>query len=73
MLKVLGRGSFAKVTLAQKKNTKEFFAIKALRKEELIDKDQIEHTKTEKMVLEHVNVLHYFIFKIIFFYIKIVF
>lgn len=55
MLKVLGRGSFAKVTLAQKKNTKELFAIKALRKEELIDKDQIEHTKTEKMVLEHVN------------------
>lgn len=56
MLKVLGRGSFAKVTLAQKKDTKEYFAIKALRKEELIDKDQIEHTKTEKMVLEHVNV-----------------
>lgn len=55
LLKVLGRGAFGKVTLSEKKSTKELFAIKALRKDELIDKEQIENTKTEKMILEHVN------------------
>ena len=41
--------------LVEKKDTKEIYALKSLRKEELIDKDQVEHTKTEKMILEHVN------------------
>ena len=48
--------------LVEKKKTKEIFAMKSLRKEELIDKDQIEHTKTEKMILESVL----YNFKIIF-------
>ena len=43
--------------LVEKKATKEIFAMKSLRKEELIDKDQIEHTKTEKMILETVTTL----------------
>ena len=51
----MGRGAFGKVMLVEKKDTKEIYALKSLRKEELIDKDQIEHTKTEKMILEHVN------------------
>ena len=55
LLKVLGRGAFGKVMLVEKKDNKEIYAIKSLRKEEIIDKDQIEHTKTEKMILEHVN------------------
>jgi serum/glucocorticoid-regulated kinase 2 len=54
-LKVLGRGAFGKVMLVELKGTKEIFAMKSLRKEELIDKDQIEHTKTEKRILETVN------------------
>lgn len=41
--------------LVEKKDTKEIYALKSLRKEEIIDKDQVEHTKTEKMILEHVN------------------
>lgn len=52
---MLGRGAFGKVMLVEKKDTKEVYALKSLRKEEIIDKDQIEHTKTEKMILEHVN------------------
>lgn len=40
--------------LVERKKTKEIFAMKSLRKEELIDKDQIEHTRTEKMILETV-------------------
>lgn len=55
LIKVLGRGAFGKVMLVEKKDSKEVFALKSLRKEEIIDKDQIEHTKTEKMILEHVN------------------
>lgn len=41
--------------LVEKKDTKEVYALKSLRKDEIIDKEQIEHTKTEKMILEHVN------------------
>lgn len=55
LLKVLGRGAFGKVMLVEKKDTREVFALKSLRKDEIIDKEQIEHTKTEKMILEHVN------------------
>lgn len=40
--------------LVEKKDTKEIFAMKSLRKEDLIDKDQVEHTKTEKRILETV-------------------
>ena len=43
------------IKTVEKKDTKEIYALKSLRKEELIDKDQVEHTKTEKMILEHVN------------------
>jgi len=52
ILKVLGRGAFGKVMLVQKKDTKQVFALKSMHKEEIIDKDQIEHTKTERYVLE---------------------
>jgi serum/glucocorticoid-regulated kinase 2 len=55
MLKVLGRGSFGKVMLVQKKDTKALYAMKSLRKDALLEREQIEHTKTEKMIMEHVN------------------
>ena len=55
LLKVLGRGAFGKVMLVEKKDSKEIYAMKSIRKEEIIDKEQIEHTKTEKMILEHAN------------------
>ena len=48
--------------LIEKKDTKEIFALKSLRKEELIEKEQIEHTKMEKMILEHAN--HPFLLKL---------
>lgn len=37
--------------LAEKKNTKHLYAIKALRKDVLLDYDQIESTKLEKDIL----------------------
>lgn len=55
VLKVLGRGAFGKVMLVEKKDTNEWFAMKTIKKDDVIEKDQLEHTKTEKMILEHVN------------------
>ena len=40
--------------LVEKKDTKQVYAIKSLRKEDIIEKNQIEHTKTERFVLEKV-------------------
>lgn len=64
LLRVLGRGAFGKVMLVEKKDTKELFALRSLRKEDIIEKDQVEHAKTEKMILEHVN--HPFIVNLIY-------
>ncbi|CDW73477.1 UNKNOWN [Stylonychia lemnae] len=49
--KVIGRGSFGKVFLVEKKNTSEVFAMKSLRKDVIIDYDQVESTKLEKEIL----------------------
>ena len=38
--------------LVEKKDTRQLFALKSMHKEDIIDKDQIEHTKTERYVLE---------------------
>lgn len=38
----------------EKKDTKKIYALKSLRKEDIIDKDQVQHTKTERYVLEKV-------------------
>ena len=55
LLKVLGKGAFGKVMLAQKKDNKKIYAIKVLKKQEIIEQDQLEHTKAEKLILTHVN------------------
>ena len=52
---VLGKGAFGTVLLVEKKNTKELYAMKSIYKDDIIKKDQLEHTKTEKIILEHIN------------------
>jgi len=39
LLKVLGRGAFGKVMLVKKKDTQEQFALKSMKKAELVQKD----------------------------------
>ena len=46
---------YEKVTLVKKRDTGELFALKSIKKSEIDAKNQWEHTKTERMVLENVN------------------
>ncbi|KFV64085.1 Serine/threonine-protein kinase N2, partial [Dryobates pubescens] len=52
---VLGRGHFGKVLLAQYKATGKLFAIKALKKKDIIRRDEIESLHCEKRIFEVVN------------------
>jgi len=51
-LKVLGRGAFGKVMLCQNKKNGKYYAIKSMRKEDLIEKEHLSKTKTERYLLE---------------------
>ena len=50
-LMVIGRGTFGKVFLAELKTTKKLYAVKSIRKDILIQYDQIENTILEKDIM----------------------
>lgn len=57
LMKVIGKGSYGKVMLVRHKAEGEdhVYAMKMLRKEKVIKRNQVEHTKTERNVLEAVS------------------
>lgn len=55
ILKVIGRGSFGKVCLVEYTPTKEIYAMKSLKKDILIEQEQIENTLLEKEILQTID------------------
>ncbi|KAH7481766.1 hypothetical protein PRIC1_014864 [Phytophthora ramorum] len=55
LLKVLGKGSFGKVMMVRKKDTKMIYAMKTLRKAALVKRNQLLHTKTERSILQSIK------------------
>ena len=52
---VIGRGNFGKVFLVQKRYTQEVFAMKQMRKDQLLEKQLVESTLLEKEILQKAN------------------
>jgi len=52
LLKVLGRGAFGKVMQVRKKSDGKIYALKILKKRAIIARNQVEHTKAERKILQ---------------------
>lgn len=52
LLKVIGRGSFGKVMLVRKRSSGKIFAMKILKKSAVVARNQVEHTKSERKILQ---------------------
>ncbi|KAJ8786059.1 hypothetical protein J1605_006639 [Eschrichtius robustus] len=50
-LKVIGRGAFGEVRLVQKKDTGHIYAMKILRKSDMLEKEQVAHIRAERDIL----------------------
>ena len=55
ILKVIGRGSFGKVCLVEYKPTKEIYAMKSMKKDMLIEHEQIDNILLEKEILQTIE------------------
>jgi len=50
-VKIIGRGAFGEVRVVKKKNDNAVYAMKTMRKKEMIDKNQVAHIKAERDLL----------------------
>eukprot|EP00820_Chromera_velia_P028903 Cvel_11978.t1-p1 / transcript=Cvel_11978.t1 / gene=Cvel_11978 / organism=Chromera_velia_CCMP2878 / gene_product=RAC-beta serine/threonine-protein kinase A, putative / transcript_product=RAC-beta serine/threonine-protein kinase A, putative / location=Cvel_scaffold768:16140-17414(-) / protein_length=425 / sequence_SO=supercontig / SO=protein_coding / is_pseudo=false len=64
LLKVIGKGSYGQVMLVRSKYDGNVYAMKMLRKENIVKRNQVEHTKTERSVLEYIS--HPFIVQLVY-------
>eukprot|EP00033_Pygsuia_biforma_P001612 GCRY01001814.1.p1 GENE.GCRY01001814.1~~GCRY01001814.1.p1 ORF type:complete len:368 (-),score=36.94 GCRY01001814.1:608-1711(-) len=55
LLNVIGKGSFGKVMQVKKKDTGKVYAMKVLKKEQLIARNQVQHTKAERCILQAIK------------------
>jgi len=55
LLTVIGKGSFGKVMQVRKKDDGKIYAMKVLRKEAIIARKQVTHTKAEKSILQKIQ------------------
>jgi len=52
LLNVIGKGSFGKVLQVRKKDTGKIYAMKVLNKKNILENNELEHTRTEKNILQ---------------------
>eukprot|EP01098_Paradermamoeba_levis_P004393 TRINITY_DN1891_c0_g3_i2.p1 TRINITY_DN1891_c0_g3~~TRINITY_DN1891_c0_g3_i2.p1 ORF type:complete len:225 (+),score=63.20 TRINITY_DN1891_c0_g3_i2:119-793(+) len=52
LLTVIGKGSFGKVMQVRKKDTGKIYAMKILNKKTILERNDLEHTKAEKNILQ---------------------
>lgn len=62
MISVIGKGTYAKVLLVRSKKDSQVYAMKALKKKYIVEKNQCENIMTEKNILAHLN--HPFLVKL---------
>ncbi|CAI5701436.1 unnamed protein product [Peronospora effusa] len=55
LIKVIGKGSIGKVFLVRKKDTHEVYAMKVLRKKNVVRHGLEEHIRTERLILEEID------------------
>ncbi|TFL01268.1 Pkinase-domain-containing protein [Pterulicium gracile] len=52
---VIGKGSFGKVMQVRKRDTNRIYALKTIRKQHIVNRNEITHTLAERLVLARVN------------------
>jgi protein kinase A len=55
ILRTLGTGSFGRVHLVQSKHNQRFYAVKVLKKAQVVKMKQVEHTNDERRMLQEVK------------------
>ncbi|KAL9550522.1 hypothetical protein MBANPS3_004685 [Mucor bainieri] len=55
LIETLGTGTFGRVWLTKQKTTKKYYAIKVLKKADIVKLKQVEHINSERLVLSEIN------------------